>query len=102
MRCTVGFPSRKRRPSGHGRSTPSRHQYFEIVSTTHADFAERVAASEEITITKRDASTAKLVSVKKEASLEERAAAIKRIQTLAKGLSLGGLKIKDLISEGRP
>jgi hypothetical protein len=51
--------------------------------------------------TKRCAPAVKCVPVKKEASLEERAAAIKRIQTLAKGLSLGGLKIKDLISEGR-
>jgi len=32
---------------------------------------------------------------------EERAAAIGRIQKLATGLSLGGLKVKDLIREGR-
>jgi antitoxin (DNA-binding transcriptional repressor) of toxin-antitoxin stability system len=92
--------SKSDRPSGHG-FDPTRHQYFEIVSTTHADFAERVEAGEETAMTKRCAPVAKRVPVKKEASLEERAAAIKRIQTLAKGLSLGRLKIKDLISEGR-
>ena len=32
---------------------------------------------------------------------EERVAAVERIQKLSAGLSLGGLKIKDLISEGR-
>ena len=69
---------------------------------THlSDLLERVEAGEEITITKHGAPVAKLVPVKKEASPEERAAAIVRIQKLAGGLSLGGLKIKDLTSEGR-
>src|SRR5205085_10304008 len=45
---------------------------------------------------------AKLVAVKKEARPEERIAAIERIKKLASGLSLGGLKVKDLISEGPP
>jgi hypothetical protein len=44
---------------------------------------------------------AKLVPVKKEVRPEERVAAIERIQKLASGLSLGELKVKDLISEGR-
>jgi uncharacterized protein YoaH (UPF0181 family) len=44
---------------------------------------------------------AKLVPVKKEVSAEQRVAAIERIQQLATGLSLGGLKVKDLINEGR-
>jgi len=69
---------------------------------THlSELLEKVEAGDEITITKHGAPVAKLVPVKKETSPEERAAAIKRIQTLANGLSLGGLKIKDLISEGR-
>jgi len=44
---------------------------------------------------------ARLVPIKKKASADERMAAIQRIQKLGQGLSLGGLKIKDLISEGR-
>ena len=69
---------------------------------THlSELLEKVEAGEEITITKHGAPVAKLVPVKKEASPEERAAAIERIQRLASGLSLRGLKIKDLISEGR-
>jgi prevent-host-death family protein len=69
---------------------------------THlAELLEKVEAGEEITITKHGAPVAKLVPIKKVASPEERVAAIQRIQRLGRGLSLGGLKIKDLVSEGR-
>lgn len=69
---------------------------------THlSELLEKVEAGEEITITKHGAPVAKLVPVKKEASPEERVAAIERIQKLASGLSLRGLKVKDLASEGR-
>jgi prevent-host-death family protein len=69
---------------------------------THlSELLEKVEAGEEITITKHGAPVAKLVPVKKELRSEERVAAIDRIQKLAIGLSLGGLKIKDLIREGR-
>jgi prevent-host-death family protein len=69
---------------------------------THlSELLEKVEAGEEITITKHGTPVAKLVPVKKEASPEERVAAIERIQRLASGLSLRGLKVKDLISEGR-
>ena len=62
---------------------------------------EKVEAGEEITITKHGAPVAKLVPVRKQASPEERIAAIGRIQKLASGLSLRGLKVKDLIQAGR-
>ena len=69
---------------------------------THlSELLEKVEAGEEIIITKHGAPVAKLVPMKKEASAEERAAAIRRIQKLGSGLSLGRLKIKDLINEGR-
>lgn len=69
---------------------------------THlSELLEKVEAGEEITITKHGAPVAKLVPVKKEASREERVAAIEWIQKLASRLSLHGLKVKDLISEGR-
>jgi len=69
--------------------------------TRLSELLERVEAGEEITITKHGAPVARLVPVKKEAGAEERIAAIERIQKLATGLSLGGLKVKDLVSEGR-
>ena len=62
---------------------------------------EKVEAGEEITITKHGAPVAKLVPVRKEMSAEQRVAAIERIQQLAAGLSLGGLKVRDLINQGR-
>jgi prevent-host-death family protein len=69
---------------------------------THlSELLEKVEAGEEIIITKHGAPVAKLVPVKKEVSAEQRAAAIRRIQKLGTRLSLRGLKVKDLISEGR-
>ncbi len=69
---------------------------------THlSELLEKVEAGEEITITKHGAPVAKLVPVKRRASPEERIAAIQRIEKLASGLSLRGLKVKDLLSEGR-
>ena len=62
---------------------------------------EKVQAGEEITITKHGTPIARLVPVKKEASPEERLAAIEGIRKLAPGVSLDGLKGKDLIREGR-
>jgi prevent-host-death family protein len=69
--------------------------------THFSELLERAEAGDEITITKHGTPVAKLVPVKKVAPAEERAAAIQRIQKLASGLSLGGLRVKDLIREGR-
>jgi prevent-host-death family protein len=69
---------------------------------THlSELLEKVQAGEEITITKHGAPIAKLVPVARHASPADRRAAIERIQKLATDLSLGGLKVKDLIREGR-
>jgi prevent-host-death family protein len=69
---------------------------------THlSELLEKVEAGEEITITRHGMPVARLVPAKKQASAEERLAAIQRIQKLASGLSLDGLKIKDLIRAGR-
>ena len=69
---------------------------------THlSELLEKVEAGEEITITRHGSPVAKLVPVKKKATADERAAAIQRIQMLGASLSLGGLKAKDLIEEGR-
>lgn len=62
---------------------------------THlSELLEKVEAGEEIVITKHGAPVARLVPVIKEASAEERAAAIERIQKLSTRLSLAGLKVK--------
>ncbi|HEX4075778.1 MAG TPA: type II toxin-antitoxin system prevent-host-death family antitoxin [Candidatus Acidoferrales bacterium] len=69
---------------------------------THlSELLEKVEAGEEIVITRHGSPVAKLVPITKETTAEERTAAIARIQRLGASLSLGGLKVKDLIAEGR-
>jgi len=70
--------------------------------TRFSELLERVAGGAEITITKHGSPVARLVPVKRQATVEERRAIIKRWLERSKGLSLGGLKIRDLIDEGRP
>ncbi len=80
----------------------SRNTVGAYEAKTHlSKLLEKVEAGEEIVITRHGSAVAKLVPVKKETTAEERAAAIARIQRLGAGLSLGGLKVKDLIAEGR-
>jgi prevent-host-death family protein len=69
--------------------------------THFSELLERVESGEEITITKHGHPVARLVPVKKTQTREERRAAIEKIKEMSKGLSLGGLKIRDLIDEGR-
>ena len=69
--------------------------------THFSELLERVEAGEEITITRHGTPVARLVPVKRKSSREERRAAIGRIKKLSQGLSLGGLKIRDLVNEGR-
>jgi prevent-host-death family protein len=81
---------------------PSRNTVGAYQAKTRlSELLEKVEAGEEIIITKHGSPVAKLVPVKKETTAEERAAAIERIKKLGASLSLGGLKIKDLIAEGR-
>jgi prevent-host-death family protein len=66
-----------------------------------AALLDAVEAGEEILITRRGKAVAKLVSA---APRPDRAAAreaARRIIERSKGVTLGGLKIKDLINEGR-
>jgi prevent-host-death family protein len=69
--------------------------------THFSELLDRVESGEEITITKHGNPVARLVPVKKVHTPEERRAAIERIMEMSKGLSLGGLRIRDLINEGR-
>jgi len=69
--------------------------------TSLSELLERVESGEEITITRHGTPVARLVPVKKSITADQRAAAVGRIQKLGQSLSLGGLKIKDLIAEGR-
>lgn len=84
------------------RGSEDTHTVGAYEAKTHlSELLEKVEAGEEITITKHGSPVAKLVPVTKKATADQRAAAIQRIQKLGASLSLKGLKIKDLIEEGR-
>jgi prevent-host-death family protein len=61
---------------------------------------ERVAAGEQITITRHGTPIARLVPVKPGSTGQLRET-IARLKEFSRGQTLGGLKIKDLINEGR-
>ena len=62
---------------------------------------EKVQAGEEFTITKHGTPVARLVPIKKKYTPAERRAMIERWISRTDKPSLGGLKIRDLINEGR-
>jgi prevent-host-death family protein len=69
--------------------------------THFSELLAQVEAGQEITITKHGTPVAKLVPAKRKHTQEERRAAIERILNRKDGPTLGGLKIRDLINEGR-
>jgi len=62
---------------------------------------DRVANGEQITITRHGVPVARLVPVGTRSRADVRAA-IQAIRELRKGNRLGGLKVRDLIEQGRP
>jgi prevent-host-death family protein len=70
--------------------------------TRFSELIERVAAGEEFTITRHGSPVARLTPVEKPSTPEDRCAAIEQMLELRERLSLGGLRIRDLINEGRP
>ena len=69
--------------------------------TRFSQLLERVAAGEVITITRHGTPVARMVPASPSASIKSRQAAINKMRELAAGHSLDGLKVQDLISEGR-
>lgn len=60
-----------------------------------------VEHGEEVTITRHGKEVARLVPAKGGFNREVARAAAQRIRAMSKGVTLGGLKIKDLVNEGR-
>jgi len=81
---------------------PSGNNVGAYDAKTHfSELLEKVEGGEEITITRHGTPVARLVPVRKRHTAAERAEAIARIRELSRGLSLGGVRIRDLIAEGR-
>jgi prevent-host-death family protein len=69
--------------------------------THFSELLERVAAGEELTITRHGAPVARLVPIKRAATAAERRALIDRWIQRADKPTLGNLRIRDLVNEGR-
>ena len=63
---------------------------------------DQVEHGDEILITRRGRAVAKLVPADPGFDRDKARRAVSGILRLSKGVTLGGLKIKDLIDEGRP
>ena len=70
--------------------------------TYFCELLDRIAEGEEITITRHGTAVARLVPPKDRSAFQQRRDAIDAMRSLAKQNRLGRLKIKKLISEGRP
>jgi prevent-host-death family protein len=69
--------------------------------TRFSELLEKVEGGEEITITRHGNPVAKLVPLRAKSTPEQRRAAIAKWQEISKGIKLRGLKIRDMINEGR-
>ena len=69
--------------------------------THFSELLERVAAGEQITITRHGAPVARLVPFRSASSEEERRAAVVAMRQLASRSRLDGLSVKALLAEGR-
>lgn len=73
---------------------------FEAKNTL-GSLLDRVEKGEEIVITRHGKPVARLAPIRSEHDVAKARAAVEAIKEMRKGHSLGGLKIKDLINEGR-
>lgn len=69
--------------------------------TRFAQLLERVAAGEEITITRHGHPVARLVPARTTPSIDSRKDAIRQMRELASRNRLRGLRVRDLMAEGR-
>ncbi len=69
--------------------------------THFSELLERVAAGEEVTITRHGSPVARMVPVKGTSTQQERRSAIEAMRALSRGLRLNGERVKDLKAEGR-
>lgn len=67
-----------------------------------SELVTRAEEGEEITITRHGRPAARLVPAVRVFDREKARRAIAKMRRLRRGVKLGGLKIKDLINEGRP
>lgn len=69
--------------------------------THFSELLERVENGEEVTITRHGRPIARVVPVRAKRSVDERLEVVERFLERSKGNKLRGLRIKDMIAEGR-
>lgn len=69
--------------------------------TRFSEILERVERGAEITLTRHGTPVARMVPLQKQPSQSERAQVIEAMIESRRGCTLGGLKVRDLIAEGR-
>ncbi len=74
---------------------------FEAKNTL-GSLLDLVEKGEEVAITRRGRRVARLVADPGSRDSEKTRQAIAAIREMRKGVTLGGLKVKDLVNEGRP
>lgn len=74
---------------------------FEAKNTL-GSLLDRVEKGEEIIITRRGKPVARLTSLRAKHDVEKARKAMEELRELSKGQTLGDLRIKDLVNEGRP
>jgi prevent-host-death family protein len=67
-----------------------------------SELLDRVERGERITITRRGKAVARLVPADSDFDRDKARRAVEGILETSRNLSLGGVRIKDLIDEGRP
>ncbi len=78
------------------------HRVGAYDAKTHfSELLERAAEGEEITITRHGTPVARLVPIRKATSEQGRREAIASMRLLSERTRLDGLRVKDLIAEGR-
>ena len=82
-------------------STPSRTIGAYDAKTHFSELLERVEHGEEVVITRHGSPVARMVPVRAISSPDARKAAIESMRQLAGRNRLEGLRVKDLIAEGR-
>jgi prevent-host-death family protein len=69
--------------------------------THFSELLERVESGQEVTITRHGWPVARIVPMTRKTTPKQRRSAIEAMRRLSQGNSLKGLRIKDLIAEGR-
>jgi prevent-host-death family protein len=82
-------------------NSPSNEVGAYEAKTKLSELLDRVAAGEDITITRHGTPVARLVPVRKASTAHSRLEAVRKMRELAGRNRLGDLRVRDLIDEGR-